>query len=177
MGLKTNFEPLRIQILNTSPMPSLYEVFATIDSEEHRRRIIQPQGLLATPTISIVNDQMAFAASSRPPSGKIICHHCGDSGHVKARCYKLHPELKPRVTRNRSYDSSSSGPSRTVAFAENTGISAPLSQPNYSHLQSQIGQLQEQLGNLTARAQSAPSTSTATLAVGPGFEKDFWQGI
>ncbi|KAF7151027.1 hypothetical protein RHSIM_Rhsim02G0184000 [Rhododendron simsii] len=157
MGLKTDFEPLQIQILNTSPMPSLDEVFATIDSEERRRRIIQPQGLLATPTTTSMNDQMAFAASSHPLSGKIICHHCGDSGHVKARCYKLHPELKPRVTRNRSYGSSSSGPSRTATFAENTGISAPLSKPDYSHLQSQIGQLQEQLRNLIAHAQRNPS--------------------
>ncbi|KAG5567467.1 hypothetical protein RHGRI_002876 [Rhododendron griersonianum] len=130
MGLKIDFEPLRIQILNTSPMPSLYEVFATIDSEERRRRIIQPQGLLATPTTSPVNDQMALAASSRPPSGKIICHHCGDSGHVKARCYKLHPELKPRVTRNRSYGSSSSGPSRTETLPSSSAVeSSPSARP------------------------------------------------
>ncbi|KAG5544451.1 hypothetical protein RHGRI_017018 [Rhododendron griersonianum] len=130
MGLKIDFEPLRIQILNTSPMPSLYEVFATIDSEERRRRIIQPQGLLATPTTSPVNDQMALAANSRPPSGKIICHHCGDSGHVKARCYKLHPELKPRVTRNRSYGSSSSGPSRTETLPSSSAVeSSPSARP------------------------------------------------
>lgn len=34
MGLKSEFDPLRIHILNTSPMPSLYEAFATIDGEE-----------------------------------------------------------------------------------------------------------------------------------------------
>ncbi|KAG5523985.1 hypothetical protein RHGRI_030852 [Rhododendron griersonianum] len=125
MGLKkSEFENLRIQILNTSPMPSLYEVFATIDSEERRRRIVQPQGLLPTPDSSPMTDQMAFAASSssRPPSGKIICYHCNESGHVKARCFKLHPELKQQFTRNRlSNYSSPSGPSRTAALAEKTG--------------------------------------------------------
>ncbi|KAG5557141.1 hypothetical protein RHGRI_007420 [Rhododendron griersonianum] len=34
MDLKSEFDPLRIHILNTSPMPSLYEPFATIDGEE-----------------------------------------------------------------------------------------------------------------------------------------------
>ena len=36
MGLKAEFESLRTQILKSSPMPVLYEVFATIDSDEHR---------------------------------------------------------------------------------------------------------------------------------------------
>ncbi|KAF7150351.1 hypothetical protein RHSIM_Rhsim02G0139900 [Rhododendron simsii] len=101
MGLKkSEFEPYRIQILNTSPMPSLYEVFATIDSEERRRRIVQPQGLLPTPDSSPVTDQMAFVASSssRPPSGKIICYHCNESGHdtlMSSSAVESSPSARP----------------------------------------------------------------------------------
>ena len=41
MGLKSEYESLRIQILNTSPLPSLYEAFAIIDGNERRHRLIQ----------------------------------------------------------------------------------------------------------------------------------------
>ncbi|XP_028120352.1 uncharacterized protein LOC114317794 [Camellia sinensis] len=37
MGLNSEFESLRIQNHNTSPMPSLYEAYATIDSDERHR--------------------------------------------------------------------------------------------------------------------------------------------
>ena len=41
MGLKSEYKSLYIQILNTSPLPSLYGTFAIIDGDEHRRRLIQ----------------------------------------------------------------------------------------------------------------------------------------
>ena len=63
MGLKPEFESLRTQILNTSPMPSLFEAFASIDGDERRRHLLQPPALLEpTP----VPDQMALAAPSGP---------------------------------------------------------------------------------------------------------------
>ncbi|GFS45978.1 ubiquitin-specific protease 12 [Actinidia rufa] len=40
MGLKSEFETLRTQILNTSPLPSLYEAFAIVDGDERRRRLL-----------------------------------------------------------------------------------------------------------------------------------------
>ncbi|KAE9455731.1 hypothetical protein C3L33_12369, partial [Rhododendron williamsianum] len=39
MGLKTDFENLRGQILNTSPLPSLLDTFAIVDDDERRRLI------------------------------------------------------------------------------------------------------------------------------------------
>ncbi|KAF8377176.1 hypothetical protein HHK36_030549 [Tetracentron sinense] len=73
MGLRHEFEPLKTQILNTSPMPSLFEAFATVDGEERRQRLLQPSSL-SEPTI----DNMAFAANSgsRTTGGKILYHHC-----------------------------------------------------------------------------------------------------
>ena len=75
MGLKSEYESLRIQILNTSPLPSLYEAFAIIDGDERRRRLIQ-----ASPAISLgstpIADQMAFAAFGSGPrssGGKPTC--------------------------------------------------------------------------------------------------------
>ncbi|GMP43573.1 hypothetical protein CsSME_00012888 [Camellia sinensis var. sinensis] len=58
---------------------------------------------------------MALAAkfSSRASSSKVICHHCGTAGHVQARCFKLHPELKQRFTRT-----CPSGPPHTAVIAD-----------------------------------------------------------
>ncbi|KAF8404440.1 hypothetical protein HHK36_009325 [Tetracentron sinense] len=62
MGLKPEFEALQAQILNTSPMPSLYEAFTTVDGDERRRLLLPPT---PSPELSPpVPDQMAFAAPS-----------------------------------------------------------------------------------------------------------------
>ncbi|XP_059649860.1 uncharacterized protein LOC132295581 [Cornus florida] len=202
MGLRPEFEPLKSQILNASPMPSLLEAFATVDGEARRHHLIQPS-IVPVPVSEPAGDSMAFAANfgSRASGGQIICHHCGGVGHVKARCFKLHPELKQKFSRNRL---SGTGSSRTAAVAETpvtTGGSTVF--PGLSQLQSQIGHIQDQLGSLASRV-SAPSTApTATIATGtptafhvkakqptwvldsgandhmtgPLFEEDFWQGL
>ncbi|KAF8403330.1 hypothetical protein HHK36_011432 [Tetracentron sinense] len=88
------------QILNTSPMSSLYEAFATVDGDECRRSLLPttPSPELSPP----VPDQMAFAApsGSRSAGNCPYCQHCCKSGHVIDRCFDLHPELKQRYSRN-----------------------------------------------------------------------------
>ncbi|XP_059671155.1 uncharacterized protein LOC132316698 [Cornus florida] len=163
MGLHPEFEPLKSQILNASPMPSLLEAFATVDGEARRHRLIQPS-IVPVPMSESVGDSMAFAANfgSRASGGQIICHHCGGVGHVKARCFKLHPELKQKLSRNRL---SRTGFSRTAAVAETpvtTGGSTVF--PGLSQLQSQIGQIQDQLSSLASRVSAPSTTPTATIA-------------
>ena len=67
LGLKPEFEALRTQILNTSPMPSLYEAYATINSDEHRRRLGPPISTTVSASPAIA-EQIAFAANSGPHS-------------------------------------------------------------------------------------------------------------
>uniref|UniRef100_A0A2N9IGT2 Integrase catalytic domain-containing protein n=1 Tax=Fagus sylvatica TaxID=28930 RepID=A0A2N9IGT2_FAGSY len=162
LGLKPEFEALRTQILNTSPMPSLYEAYATIDSDERRRRLGPPISTTVSAS-PVIAEQMAFAANSGPrsPSWRPICHHCGVVGHLKARCFKLHPELRQTVHKNRPPNFSST---RTAAIAETTGNSAALS--DFSRLQAQIGQLQDQLGSLAAQAHDTSIAPTTTIATG-----------
>ncbi|GFY84611.1 hypothetical protein Acr_03g0013850 [Actinidia rufa] len=62
MGLKSEFEALRTQILNTSPLPSLYEAFAIVDGDEQMRRLLPSPSL--PKSSPIVPDQRAFAATS-----------------------------------------------------------------------------------------------------------------
>ncbi|GMP80676.1 hypothetical protein CsSME_00035691 [Camellia sinensis var. sinensis] len=80
-------------------MPSLYEAFTIIDSDECRRRLVQPvSSPVPEPPASF--DQMAFVANSRsrPFARKVIYHYCRESGHVKAHCFKLNPKLKHRFS-------------------------------------------------------------------------------
>ena len=66
-------------------MPSLYEAYATIDSDERHHHLGPPISTTVS-TSPVIVKQMAFAANSSPrsPSWRPICHHCGVVGHLKA---------------------------------------------------------------------------------------------
>ena len=84
LSLKPEFEVFRTQILNTSPMPSLYEAYATIDSDERHRRLGPPISITVSAS-PVIAEQMAFVANFGPrsPKWRPICHHCGVVGHLK----------------------------------------------------------------------------------------------
>ena len=86
MGLKSEYESLRIQILNTSPLPSLYEAFAIIDGDERSYRLIQASSAVSSGP-SLISEQMAFATSSgsgpRSYGGRPICSYYGDTDHIR----------------------------------------------------------------------------------------------
>ena len=92
MGLKPEFEALRTQILNSVPLPSLFDAFATVDGDERQRRLIAISPVLAP--LPSVPDQMAFAAPSgpRPTGSPFFCKHCRKLGHTIDRCFDLPPE-------------------------------------------------------------------------------------
>ncbi|GFZ05714.1 receptor like protein 29 [Actinidia rufa] len=132
MGLKSEFEALRTQILNTSPLPSLYEAFAIVDGDERRRRLLLSPSL--PESSPIVPDQRAFAATSGnfpdPRGGGRGGGHSGGRGR---------------------------GTPRTGAIAEVEPIPAAL--PDFKQLQLQIAQLQSHLGLATASQSSGPTAA------------------
>ena len=100
---------------------------------------------------------MVFVASGSGPcssGGKPTYSHCGNIGHIRERCFKLHPELKGTSSKRKG-----KVPPRTATVAE----TFPSHVPELSHIQSQLGLLQSQLGSLL---QQQLSGSTATLATG-----------
>ncbi|GFY95259.1 hypothetical protein Acr_10g0006440 [Actinidia rufa] len=159
MGLKSEFETLRTQILNTSPLPSLYEAFAIVDGDERRRRILPSLSL--PESSSIVPDQRAFAAAS---GTHLYCQHCRKPGHLIDRCLVLHPELKQQFSRPRGGGRGGGrsggrgrGTPRTGAVAEVDSMPANL--PDFKQLQLQIAQLQSHLGLATASQSSGPTAA------------------
>ncbi|GFY96782.1 hypothetical protein Acr_11g0010880 [Actinidia rufa] len=114
MGLKSEYESLRIQILNTSRLPALYEAFAIIDGDEHRCLIQASPSISPGPTP--IADQMAFAASglgSRSSGGRPIYSYRGDTGHIREQCFKLHPELRGKTCKRKW-----KGPPRTTTVVD-----------------------------------------------------------
>ncbi|GFY96431.1 hypothetical protein Acr_11g0007370 [Actinidia rufa] len=120
------------EILNTSPLPSLYEAFAIVDGDERRRRILPSLSL--PESSSIVPDQRAFAAAS---GTHLYCQHCRKLGHLIDRCWVLHPELKQQFSRPRG----------GVVGVDAVGGEL------------QIAQLQSHLGLATASQSSGPTAA------------------
>ncbi|GFZ06701.1 hypothetical protein Acr_18g0008710 [Actinidia rufa] len=156
MGLKLEFEALRTQIVNTTPMPSIFEAFAMLDGDECRHRLLQ----LPPPPVteSTIPDQMALAASGsrfsggRSSSGRAPCSFCGGN--------KEKSKASPR----------------TAAISETShGSPTASTAPDLHQLQTQFQnqmeqlqlQFQTQLGSLMQQSpRPNPSPSTATLASG-----------
>ncbi|GFY86486.1 hypothetical protein Acr_05g0001250 [Actinidia rufa] len=158
MGLKPEFEALRTQILNTSPLPSLYEAFAIVDGDEQRRRLLPSISL--PETSSTVPDQTAFVA---PFGTRHIFNRNRGGGRVGGRG---------------NGRGGGRAPPRVDAIAEIEPMHTEI--PNLNQLQTQIAQLQSHLGLVSSSSSSGPMANIAaespTALHGPDFEEDFWQG-
>ncbi|GFY83363.1 hypothetical protein Acr_03g0001370 [Actinidia rufa] len=96
--------------------------FAIIDGDERRRHLIQASPAIS-PGSTPIADQMAFAAFGSGPrssGGKPICSYCGNLGHIRKRCFKLHPELKETSSKRKG-----KGPPRTATVVETSPRSCP----------------------------------------------------
>ncbi|GFZ10990.1 hypothetical protein Acr_22g0003880 [Actinidia rufa] len=76
---------------------------------------------------------MAFAASGsgiRSSDGRLICSYCGDTDHIKERCFKLHPELRGKSSKRKG-----KGP-HTATVADTSLDPVPDPVPDLSDIQS-----------------------------------------
>ncbi|CAN6338436.1 unnamed protein product [Urochloa humidicola] len=88
MGLRSDFEPIRVQVLGRPTLPTLSE---TLMAEETRLKTLaansmvsQQHSVLAVPPLSIEVD-VAAAASSKKALLKTPCSHCGRTNHSDSR--------------------------------------------------------------------------------------------
>ena len=97
-SLGSEYEDLRSYILMNPKLPTFASVCATIQLEEVRKKVMNAG------TITNISEARAyFFSSDKKYKGKnphLKCQHCDATGHVKDRCWILHPELKPDFMKN-----------------------------------------------------------------------------
>ncbi|XP_019086343.1 PREDICTED: uncharacterized protein LOC109126896 [Camelina sativa] len=97
MGLNASYEATRRHILMLKPIPSIEEAFNMVTSDERQKTILpKPDSMIfqtSAPAPAPAQDNVAYAAiqnSYRPRGSRPICTHCGHTGHVIQKCFKLH---------------------------------------------------------------------------------------
>jgi hypothetical protein len=114
-SLGAEYEDLRSHILMSSKLSSLSAVCSTIQREEVRKKLMNAENK------SLLSDAHALTVNRQPKAeGSYIgkrsdskCQHCHYPGHVIEKCWVLHPELKPKFTKDR-------GPSKHKAHVAET---------------------------------------------------------
>ena len=87
MGLRSEFEPVRAQLLNTSPTPSISDVLASLTAEEARLR-----SLSSAPSVLAPQSVLAAAHRSRVSDASTPCEHCKKTTHRSEHCFTKYPE-------------------------------------------------------------------------------------
>ncbi|CAO2147225.1 unnamed protein product [Urochloa humidicola] len=194
MGLRSDFEPLRVQLLGRPTLPTLAETLSALMAEETRLKTLsansmvsQQHSVLAVPPPSV---EVAAAVSSKKTPQKTPCSHCGRTNHTDSRCFKKYPHLLIEMREKRAASrrgtqatpSSTSGPSfqfpASAAMPQFLQQSAPPYQLFPHHLAPQNSavsapQFQQQPSNTMAAPLNA-YTSSASLSSASQPGTHFW---
>ena len=97
MSLHKDFEPIRVQLLNRSPTPSLDTAVNELVREEARLATLQAQNklnvLAITPSTPLIEQLQQLGDSSSSSNrckqtNKKVCNYCKRSGHTIETCYR-----------------------------------------------------------------------------------------
>ncbi|XP_050281344.1 uncharacterized protein LOC126722231 [Quercus robur] len=97
MSLHKDFEPIRGQLLNRNPAPSLDTAVNELGREEARLATLQAQNklnvLAITPSTPLIEQPQQSSDSSgsnnrRKQTNKKVCNYCKRSGHTIETCYR-----------------------------------------------------------------------------------------
>ncbi|WJZ94875.1 hypothetical protein VitviT2T_013699 [Vitis vinifera] len=172
-SLGSEFEDLRCHILMSPELPSLKSVCSTIQREEVRRKVMIRE------TVTNSSDTRAYIAhknyEGKSIKGKRLdlkCEHCNAPGHTSDRCWVLHPELKPKFTKDKR------GGDHKCGFNHKANVAAQTTDSFFSnpmallkdfttYLQEKRGQ--ESLNEAAGQDQDKP---TALLSKFAGFLAD-----
>ena len=172
-SLGSEFEDLRCHILMSPELPSLKSVCSTIQREEVRRKVMIRE------TVTNSSDTRAYIAhknyEGKSIKGKRLdlkCEHCNAPGHTSDRCWVLHPELKPKFTKDKRGGDHKRGFNHKANVAAQTTdsfFSNPMAllKDFTTYLQEKRGQ--ESLNEAAGQDQDKP---TALLSKFAGFLAD-----
>eukprot|EP00261_Vitis_vinifera_P033080 XP_019074323.1 PREDICTED: uncharacterized protein LOC109122269 [Vitis vinifera] len=154
-------------------LPSLKSVCSTIQREEVRRKVMIRE------TVTNSSDTRAYIAhknyEGKSIKGKRLdlkCEHCNAPGHTSDRCWVLHPELKPKFTKDKRGGDHKRGFNHKANVAAQTTdsfFSNPMAllKDFTTYLQEKRGQ--ESLNEAAGQDQDKP---TALLSKFAGFLAD-----
>ncbi|KAB2623615.1 hypothetical protein D8674_039909 [Pyrus ussuriensis x Pyrus communis] len=99
-SLGVEYEDLRSHLLMTPELPSFVNVCHAVQREETRRKVmhVEPR---SSPEARAFTSNHNFT-SERLFNGKKAdwkCSYCNTKGHVREKCWILHPELKPKFNK------------------------------------------------------------------------------
>lgn len=172
-SLGSEFEDLRCHILMSPELPSLKSVCSTIQREEVHRKVMIRE------TVTNSSDTRAYIAhknyEGKSIKGKRLdlkCEHCNAPGHTSDRCWVLHPELKPKFTKDKRGGDHKRGFNHKANVAAQTTdsfFSNPMAllKDFTTYLQEKRGQ--ESLNEAAGQDQDKP---TALLSKFAGFLAD-----
>ncbi|CAN6321841.1 unnamed protein product [Urochloa humidicola] len=198
MGLRSDFEPIRVQLLGRPTLPTLSETLSALMAEETRLKSLaahslvpQHQSVLASqqqagPPLP-VDIEVAAAISSKKASQKTPCSHCGRTNHPDSRCFKKYPHLlaemrdKRAASRKGSYAAPSSTPGSSLQFPTSAAMPQFQQQPvpQYQlfpqHLAPAVSGPQfQQPHSSTMPAPLSAYTSNASLPSASQSGTNFW---
>ncbi|CAO2168218.1 unnamed protein product [Urochloa humidicola] len=99
MGLRSDFEPIRIQLLGRPILPTLSETLCALMAEETRLKTLAANSVI-TPQHSVLvvppmpdEVEIATTAPSKRVSQNTPYNHCGRTNHPDSKCFKKFPQL------------------------------------------------------------------------------------
>ena len=105
-----------------SELPSFANVCATIQREETRRTVMNLSSKLDfSEARAFVSHQRRYEEKGyKSKRSDLKCNHCNNLGHLVERCWDLHPELKPKFSRDGKGGHKPFQPSRYKANSVNS---------------------------------------------------------
>jgi len=100
-SLSPDFEDLRSHILMNTDLPSFKNVCATIQCEEVRRKVMLRTVNPSPPDVrAYIVRSPSEEKSYKGKRPDLKCQHCHNIGHSIDRCWILHPEMKPKFSKD-----------------------------------------------------------------------------
>ncbi|KAM2954379.1 hypothetical protein FF1_032665 [Malus domestica] len=101
-SLSSEYEDLRSHILMSQDLPTFNNVCATIQREEARKKVMNVDH---NPRLT---ETQAYASKYKNSEAKVYkgrnthlkCKYCNGVGHEEDKCWELHPELKPKFSKD-----------------------------------------------------------------------------
>ncbi|KAG7567990.1 GAG-pre-integrase domain [Arabidopsis thaliana x Arabidopsis arenosa] len=93
LTLNPTYNDLIKHLLRSEKLPSLDEVCSKIQKEQGSSGIFGGKGELATANKGEMVANKAMYKNEEKRS--LVCEHCKKKGHIKEKCWILHPHLKP----------------------------------------------------------------------------------